>query len=225
MNVMWFMVVLHILKCPVSEFNQRALRMGRLWLRRVVVPQEEEDDTNAEESGYKDSVAEESNEQEEESSIRPEARSKIWFLQGSRDVYYEGLNINEKGYPSRSFQEEPKMQFNALNERKKASSKTAIKKEPVLDSVRVRAIRVDISERTITRVLMGGNFTVPTKTTEYDYRMEAMKERAEWITGRKPIYKASLNFLAKSWWSIVRHRFASKVNDNALSADRATLVA
>ncbi|MCD7469414.1 hypothetical protein HAX54_008459 [Datura stramonium] len=75
---------------------------------------------------------------------------------------------------------------------------------------RVRVIPVDISERTITRVLMGGEFTLPTRTTEYDYYMEAMKgirklrtkdkvfhlqwmaniiaedkEGAEWVTGRK----------------------------------------
>ncbi|MCE3050783.1 hypothetical protein HAX54_048142, partial [Datura stramonium] len=50
-------------------------------------------------------------------------------------------------------------------------------------------------------------------------------EREEWVTGRKPIYKASLNFLAKSWWSIVRHRPTPIVNDNMLSADRAALVA
>ncbi|MCD7464073.1 hypothetical protein HAX54_052012, partial [Datura stramonium] len=68
---------------------------------------------------------------------------------------------------------------------------------------------------------MGGDYTVLTKTTEYDYGMEPMKgirklstedkvlhfqwmaeiivkdkEGVEWVTGRKPIYKASLNFLA-----------------------------
>ncbi|MCD7452537.1 hypothetical protein HAX54_017366 [Datura stramonium] len=75
-----------------------------------------EDDTNAEDSSDKDSVVEESNEQEEDSGITPEARSKRWFLQGSRDVYYAGLNLNEKGNPIRSIQEEPKIQINALNE-------------------------------------------------------------------------------------------------------------
>ncbi|MCD9642078.1 hypothetical protein HAX54_028712 [Datura stramonium] len=149
-----------------------------------------DDDTNAEESGDKDSAVEESNEQVEDSEpgTNPEA--------------------------SRSIQEEPKIQINALNEvpklkrlfegynmywmaktlgkysiemvcefyanyyytlEKKASSKKAIKKEPVLDFVRVRAIPVDISERTITKVLMGGDFTVPTRTTKYNYPMEAMK--------------------------------------------------
>ncbi|MCE5167049.1 hypothetical protein HAX54_035137, partial [Datura stramonium] len=132
-----------------------------------------EDDTNVEESSDKYSTAEESNEQEEDSGITPEARSKRWFLQGSRDVYYARLNLNEKGNPSRSIQEEPNIQINALNEvpelkrifEKKASSKMAIKKEPVLDSVRVKAIPVDISKRTITRVLMGGDFTGPTRTS------------------------------------------------------------
>ncbi|MCE0481296.1 hypothetical protein HAX54_038947, partial [Datura stramonium] len=45
------------------------------------------------------------------------------------------------------------------------------------------------------------------------------KEEAEWVTSRNPIYKASLNFLARSWWSIVRHRLAPTVNDNVLSAN------
>ncbi|MCD9644863.1 hypothetical protein HAX54_033376 [Datura stramonium] len=45
---------------------------------------------------------------------------------------------------------------------KKALSKNSIKKEPMLDSVQVRSIPVDISKRTITRVLMGGRYTWPT---------------------------------------------------------------
>ncbi|MCE3216944.1 hypothetical protein HAX54_009626 [Datura stramonium] len=140
-----------------------------------------DDDTNVEESGDKDNAAEESNEQVEDSEpgTTPEARSKRWFIQGSRDVYFVGLNLNEKGNPSRSkYNMEMVHEFYAnyyCNLEKKASSKKAIKKEPVLDSVRIRDIPGDISERTITRALMGGDFTLSTKTTEYDYRMEAMK--------------------------------------------------
>ncbi|MCD9642261.1 hypothetical protein HAX54_028952 [Datura stramonium] len=92
--------------------------------------------------------------------------------------------------------------------------------------------------------------TPEARTTEYDYRMGAMKgirklstedkmlhfqwmaniiaedkERAERVTGIKPIYKASLNFMAISWWSIVRHCLVPTVNDNALSADKEALVA
>ncbi|MCD9645366.1 hypothetical protein HAX54_034222 [Datura stramonium] len=56
-----------------------------------------DDDTNAEESGDKDSAAEKPNKQvgDSEPATTPEARSKRWFLQGSRDVYYVGLNLNE----------------------------------------------------------------------------------------------------------------------------------
>ncbi|MCE2055316.1 hypothetical protein HAX54_042391 [Datura stramonium] len=169
-----------------------------------------DDDTNVEESGDKDRTAEESNEQvgDSEPATTLEESSKRWLQQSSRDVYFAGLNINEKGNPSRSIQEEPKIQNNALNDvpelkrifkgynmywmsktpgkysmemvyefytnyyytlEKKSYSKKAIKKEPMLDSIRVRAIPVDISDRTITRVLMGGDFTLPTRTTEYDY--------------------------------------------------------
>ncbi|MCD7456875.1 hypothetical protein HAX54_033396 [Datura stramonium] len=129
-----------------------------------------DDDTKEEESDDKESVAKKSSKQVGDSNpaTTKEVRSKRQFLQGSRDVYYAELNLNEKGNPSRSIQEEPKTQINALNQ-KKAPSKSAIKKKPVLDSVRVRAILVNISERTITRVLIGGDYTVLTRTTEYDY--------------------------------------------------------
>ncbi|MCE3215181.1 hypothetical protein HAX54_001202 [Datura stramonium] len=161
-----------------------------------------DDDTKEKESSDKESAAKKSGEQVEDSdpSITPEARSKRWFVQGSKDVYYAGLALNEKGNPSCSIQEEPKIRMNALNKvpefkrlfegynmhwmaktlgkynmemvcefyanyyytlEKKTLSKNAIKKEPVLDSVRVRAIPVDISEWTITRVLMGGNYIMP----------------------------------------------------------------
>ncbi|MCD9559911.1 hypothetical protein HAX54_018287 [Datura stramonium] len=131
-------------------------------------------------------------------------------VEESRDKEDSGITPKE----SRSIQEEPKIQINALNEvpelkrifkgynmhcmtktlgkysmemvrefyanyyytlEKNASSKTEIKKEPMLDSVRVRVIPVVISERTVSRVLMGGDFTVPSRTTKYDYRMGAMK--------------------------------------------------
>ncbi|MCD7465569.1 hypothetical protein HAX54_001570 [Datura stramonium] len=70
-----------------------------------------DDDTYAEESGDKDSDVEESNEQVEDSKpgTTPKARSKRWFLQGSRYVYFVGPNLNEKGNPSRSIWEEPKI--------------------------------------------------------------------------------------------------------------------
>ncbi|MCD7448939.1 hypothetical protein HAX54_047551 [Datura stramonium] len=134
-----------------------------------------DDDSEVEESGDMESATEKSSEHVGDSNpaTTPEARSKRWFLQGSRDVYYPGLNL------SRSIQEEPKIQINALNEmvrefyanyyytlEKKAPSKIAIKKEPVLDSVRVRAIPVDISKGTTTRVLMGVNGNVLSENRE-----------------------------------------------------------
>ncbi|MCD9638014.1 hypothetical protein HAX54_021624, partial [Datura stramonium] len=129
-----------------------------------------------EKSGDKESVAQEFGNQKEDSdpSTTLEARSKRLTIQGSQDVYYVGLSLNEKGNPHHSIQEEPWIRTNALNENN-APSRNAINKELVLDSILVRAILVDISKRTITRVLMGGDYTLPTQTTEYDYRMEALK--------------------------------------------------
>ncbi|MCD7466662.1 hypothetical protein HAX54_003580 [Datura stramonium] len=88
------------------------------------------------------------------------------------------------------------------------------------------------------RVLMGGDFTFPTR-----YRMEAMKgirklrtedkvlhfqwmaniiaedkEGAEWVTGRKPIYKASLNFLAKNLGAGGQRKHYTSVLEPDLSA-------
>ncbi|MCD7464624.1 hypothetical protein HAX54_053134 [Datura stramonium] len=71
---------------------------------------------------------------------------------------------------------------------KKGSSKNSIKKEPVLDSVRVRVIPIDIPERTITKVLMDGDYTVPIITIEYDYRMEAMKGMRKLSTEYKVLH-------------------------------------
>ncbi|MCD7469755.1 hypothetical protein HAX54_008992 [Datura stramonium] len=127
----------------------------------------EEGDNDAEESGDDESAVEES------ATRRIQQRSS-----GSRDVYYVGLALIEKGNPRRSIQEEPRIRTNALNDVQKlkrifdaynihgmtkksgkygmemvleffanyfctlennAPSRNAIKKEPVLDSVRVRA--------------------------------------------------------------------------------------
>ncbi|MCD7460356.1 hypothetical protein HAX54_043371, partial [Datura stramonium] len=77
-----------------------------------------DDDSEAEESGNKKSVAENSREQVEDSDpvTTPEERSKRWFVQGSRDMYYAGLALNDKGNPSHNIHEEPKIRINSLNE-------------------------------------------------------------------------------------------------------------
>ncbi|MCE3050790.1 hypothetical protein HAX54_048185 [Datura stramonium] len=54
-------------------------------------------DTEAEESGDKERVVEKSGEQVEDSdpATTPEVRSKRLFVQGSRDMYYARLALNE----------------------------------------------------------------------------------------------------------------------------------
>ncbi|MCD9645685.1 hypothetical protein HAX54_034811 [Datura stramonium] len=77
-----------------------------------------DNDTEAEVSSDKESTAEKSGKQVEDSdpATTPEVRSKRWFVQGSMDMYYAGLTLNEKGNPNHSIQEEPKIQINVLNE-------------------------------------------------------------------------------------------------------------
>ncbi|MCD7468507.1 hypothetical protein HAX54_006785 [Datura stramonium] len=131
-----------------------------------------------------------------------------------------------------------------------ALTRKVVKKEQVLDMVWVRACLVDISERTISRFLFGNGYEALVLILEYDYRMEALKkvkqlstkdklmhfwwmaniitkakEDAEWVISGKPISKTSLNFLAKSRWSIIRHKLALMVKNNILSADQAALMA
>lgn len=40
----------------------------------------------------------------------------------------------------------------------------------------------------------------------------------------KQVTKASLNFIVKACWTLVRHRLAPTVNDNTLSTDREALI-
>ncbi|MCD7470536.1 hypothetical protein HAX54_010491 [Datura stramonium] len=69
-----------------------------------------ENGKSTEESGDKESVAEKSSRQEDSGPPTTlDARSKRWTIQGYQDLYYEGLAFNEKGKPSCSIQEEPKI--------------------------------------------------------------------------------------------------------------------
>ncbi|MCD7466120.1 hypothetical protein HAX54_002526 [Datura stramonium] len=65
-----------------------------------------DDDTAVEKFDDKESAVEKSGEQVEDSdpATTPEVRSKRWFVQGSWDVYYAGLSLNDKGNPSCSIQ-------------------------------------------------------------------------------------------------------------------------
>ncbi|MCE0482069.1 hypothetical protein HAX54_040448, partial [Datura stramonium] len=185
-----------------------------------------DDDTDAEEYDDKENVVEKSNKQgvnlNEKGnpirSIRKEPKIQINALNEVPKLkrLFEGYSMYWMAKTPGKYSMEMICKFYTnyyYTLEKKAPSKNVIKKESVLDSVRVRAIPVDISERTITRILMGGDYTVPTRTTEYDYRIEEMKGIRE------------LSNEDKSWWSIVRYRLAATVNDNVLSTDKAALVA
>ncbi|MCE3051158.1 hypothetical protein HAX54_049013 [Datura stramonium] len=121
-----------------------------------------DDDIEAEESGDKESAVEKSGEQMEDSDLatKPEAR------------LFEGYNMHWMAKTPGKYNMKMVYEFYAnyyYTLEKKSPTKNAIKKEPVLDFVRVRAILVDIYEPTITRVLMGGDYIFPTRTTEYDH--------------------------------------------------------
>uniref|UniRef100_M1DHT2 Integrase core domain containing protein n=1 Tax=Solanum tuberosum TaxID=4113 RepID=M1DHT2_SOLTU len=113
---------------------------------------------------------------------------------------------------------------------------------------------VDISHATISRFLYGpttGHFW-SLNTTEFDYIWDIVQrgafqrnaeqretvilwvakyivaygERAEWVaTPRLGIRKATLNFVAKFFWLLVRNRVSPTKADNQLTWDRAVMVA
>ncbi|MCE3215946.1 hypothetical protein HAX54_004149, partial [Datura stramonium] len=135
----------------------------------------------------------------------------------------QGDNSNPPTIPEASIQEKPRIRIGALSE------------VPEL-----RRLFDVYNMHWMAKTLV--KYSVWNRTPEYDYRIEALKgvkklrtenklihyrwmeniiteakEDAKWVTSGKPIYKASFNFLAKSWWSIVRHRLAPTVNENVLS--------
>ncbi|MCE0481942.1 hypothetical protein HAX54_040155 [Datura stramonium] len=154
-----------------------------------------DDNTDVEDSDYKESASKKSNEQgsismkkgNPSSSIQDKSKIQINSLNEVPELkrLFEGYNIYWMAKTTTIYNMEMVHEFYAnyyCTLEKKAPSNNVVKKMPVLDSVRVRAILVDISKRTISMVLMGGNNTVPTRTTEYDYQMEAMKGIKKWST-------------------------------------------
>ena len=123
-----------------------------------------------------------------------------------------------------------------------------------LASTMVRGCPVDISPATISRFLYGpttGHSWSP-NTSEFDYRWDIVRsgafqrnadqrkpiilwlakyiaadgERAEWVAALwLGIRKATLNFVAKFFWLLVRNRVSPTKADNQLTWDRAIMVA
>uniref|UniRef100_M1DLY7 Integrase core domain containing protein n=1 Tax=Solanum tuberosum TaxID=4113 RepID=M1DLY7_SOLTU len=123
-----------------------------------------------------------------------------------------------------------------------------------ITSTMVRGFPVDISHTTINRFLYGPgpDHTWALNTTEFDYRWDVVRsgafmrnaeqtetvilwlakyivadgKRAEWVTPPQlGIRKATLNFVAKFFWLLVRNRVSPTKADNQLTWDRAVMVA
>ncbi|MCD7463049.1 hypothetical protein HAX54_049856 [Datura stramonium] len=128
--------------------------------RNYDAEESEDKDTEAEEFGDKESAAEKSGEQEEP-KIRVNALNEVPKLKR----LFKNYNIHWMAKTPGKYSMEMVRVFYAnyyCTLEKKVHSKNAIKKEPMLDSVRVRAIPVYISEQTITMFSKGGDYTVPT---------------------------------------------------------------
>jgi len=123
-----------------------------------------------------------------------------------------------------------------------------------LTSTMVRGCPVDISHATISRFLYGPTtgHSWSLNTSEFDYRWDSVRsgafqrnteqreaiilwlaryiaadgERAEWVaTPRLGIRKATLTFVAKFFWLLVRNRVSPTKADNYVTWDRAVMVA
>uniref|UniRef100_M1D8X1 Putative plant transposon protein domain-containing protein n=1 Tax=Solanum tuberosum TaxID=4113 RepID=M1D8X1_SOLTU len=87
---------------------------------------------------------------------------------------------------------------------------------------------VNISEETINRMLHGPEYTTPAyvRLFEGKHHIVTKREAVAWVSDpHVPITKASLTFLAKIWWSIVRAQLRPTTNSNTLSPSLASLVA
>uniref|UniRef100_M1DL71 Integrase core domain containing protein n=1 Tax=Solanum tuberosum TaxID=4113 RepID=M1DL71_SOLTU len=123
-----------------------------------------------------------------------------------------------------------------------------------LTSTMVRSCPVDVSPATISCFLYGPTtgHSWSLNTSEFDYRWDIVRsgafqrnaeqrevvllwlaryiaadgEHAEWVAApRLGIRKATLNFVAKFFWLLVRNRVSSTKADNQLTWDRAVMVA
>ncbi|KAG5619638.1 hypothetical protein H5410_004856 [Solanum commersonii] len=123
-----------------------------------------------------------------------------------------------------------------------------------LTSTLVRGCPVDISPATIRRFLYGptAGHSWSLNTAEFDYRWDIVRsgafkrnseqreavilwlakyiaadgERAEWVAApRLGIRKATLTFVAKFFWLLVRNRVSPTKADNQVTWDRAVMVA
>ncbi|KAG5594814.1 hypothetical protein H5410_036046 [Solanum commersonii] len=123
-----------------------------------------------------------------------------------------------------------------------------------LTSTLVRGCPMDISPATIRRFLYGpiAGHSWSLNTAEFDYRWDIMRsgafqrnaeqreavilwlarytdadgERAEWVAApRLGIRKATLTFVAKFFWLLVRNRVSPTKADNQVTWDRAVMVA
>ncbi|MCE2056121.1 hypothetical protein HAX54_044089 [Datura stramonium] len=161
----------------------------------VTPPQSEEGDEEAEYNddnppANKDVYYEKGNPSH---SIQEEPMIHINILSEVPDLkrFFKGYNMYWMAKTPRKYSMEMVCEFytNYFNTlENKAPSKNETKKEPMLDSVKVRAIPVDISKLTITRFLVGNGYTVLTQTTKYDNRMEAMKGIKKFNTEDKVMY-------------------------------------
>ncbi|KAG5616131.1 hypothetical protein H5410_015955 [Solanum commersonii] len=94
-----------------------------------------------------------------------------------------------------------------------------------LTSTLVQGCPVDISPATIRRFLYGPTMghSWALNTSEY---IAADGERAKWVAAsRLGIRKATLNFVAKFFWMLVRNRVSPTKADNQVTWDRAVMVA
>ncbi|KAG5580536.1 hypothetical protein H5410_051163 [Solanum commersonii] len=100
-----------------------------------------------------------------------------------------------------------------------------------LTSTLVRGCPVDISPATIRRFLYGptAGHSWSLNTAEFDYRWDIVRsdgEHAEWVVAsRLGIRKATLTFVAKFFWLLVRNRVSPTKADNQVTWDRAVMVA
>ncbi|MCD7469969.1 hypothetical protein HAX54_009464 [Datura stramonium] len=224
-NGPWFINVVTYLECPVSKSNQQAIRTGCRLLTRVVeiAKRRKLHDESKSDSSSGSEVHYNITSSDKSTVVTTRSKSKAQQVvaattslpqsdEGSDEAESDGDNPpTDNAWNGNYDAEESGDDDTNAEEFDDKESATEESNEQVEDSETSTTPKGIRKLRTEDQVL---HFQWMDNIIAKD------KEGAEWVTSRKSIYKDSMNFLAKSWWSIVRHRFAPTVNDNVLSADR-----
>lgn len=168
--------------------------------------------------------------------------TKIWFGLGLWKVYVGVDEQTPRTYETELVREFYYNNANTLKNIAHSGKEKDMKKQPQLDTIRVRDTIVDVSIKEISRALFEETFDLVEELPKYDFKINSLKGvkklnmddklmNYRWLAGyiaendenallvnRESIYNHTLKFLAKAWWSMVKYNIVPTTNNNNLGA-------